>query len=51
MRNWDSLRRARDNIRPHRPINLMPKVVNVLIDEIRELKKDVENLKKQKKNV
>lgn len=48
MKKWDALRRARDDIRPSRPVSNATKVFTVLIDEIRKLKKEVELLKKRK---
>jgi hypothetical protein len=48
MAKWDALRRARDNLRPHRPVNTLPSILNAVLDELRDLRKEVNNLKKRK---
>ena len=47
MAKWDRLRRARDNIRANRSVALLPSVMTVVLDEIRELKNEMKSLKKK----
>jgi hypothetical protein len=45
MTKWDALRRARDNLRSHRPVNTLPSILNAVLDELRDLRKEVNYLK------
>lgn len=47
MTKWDALRRARDNLRPHRSVNTLPSILHAVLDELRDLRKEVNRLKKK----
>lgn len=48
MAKWDAIRRARDNVRPKRPISLMPSVLKVIFDELRALKNEMKKMRDNK---
>lgn len=48
MSGWNALRRARDNIKPKRPISLCPEILGTILDEIVAMKKEIRDLKRKK---
>lgn len=47
MAKWDALRRARYDLKPHRPVSSLPSILNAVLDELRDLRKEVDRLKKK----
>lgn len=45
MTKWNALRRARDNLKPHRSISTLPSILHAVLDELRDLRKEVNYLK------
>lgn len=51
MAKWDPIRRARDNLRPHRSMSLLPSSMRVVFDELRALKNNVKKLEGQQQRM
>jgi hypothetical protein len=46
MSKWDALRRARDNLKPHRSMSTLPSILHAVLDELRDLRKEIDRLKR-----